>query len=301
MLGMKMRQSYGKTRRLALAGLALGMMVFNLMAQNTPARAATVTTWPTFLGGTQHTGYNGYARPISQSRAARLAVQWTAHAGGGVSGQPIVANGAVYWGSWDGYLNATSLSGKPLWRVFLGTTYVKRCIPPEAGVASTPTLTYLNGQAVLVVGGGNATLYAVNAANGHIIWRTRLGTSPATFLWSSPTIVNGAIYIGLSSFGDCPLMQGGLAKLDLASGTITALFHTVPDGCTGASIWGTPTVDVGRNIVYAATGNIDDPCNTGDPTYGDAVIALDASNLSPLDSWSVPADESGKDEDFGAT
>jgi len=296
-----MGQNHTAKHRLMPVSLALGLALFSMVAQSTPSAAATVGTWPTYLGGTQHTDYNGSERTITPANVARLRVQWAAHAGGGISGQPIVANNAIYWGSWDGYLHATTLGGRALWQVKLGTTYVKNCIPPEAGVASTPTFTYINGQAALVVGGGDATLYAVNAANGHIIWRTRLGASPATFLWSSPTIANGAVYIGISSFGDCPLVQGGLAKLNAATGAITATFYTVPAGCKGASIWGAPTLDVGRDIVYAATGNIDDPCTTGDPTYGNSVIALAASDLTLLDSWQVPDNEAGRDTDFGAT
>jgi len=44
-----------------------------------------------------------------------------------VFAQPIVANGTVYWESFDGYERATSTSGALVWKTFLGTT------TPQAG------------------------------------------------------------------------------------------------------------------------------------------------------------------------
>ena len=66
---------------------------------------------------------------------------WNATSGGPVFAQPIVANGTVYWGSFDGYERATSTSGNLVWKTFLGTTTppAGTCIPPTAGIASTPT------------------------------------------------------------------------------------------------------------------------------------------------------------------
>lgn len=303
--GTVMRQEWmwwqGAGRLMVALGMA-AMLLVSGAGQSGTVAAASAITWPSYLGNISHTNYtnyNGAEQYITPGTVGRLYHIWTARAGGGISGQPIVVNNAIYWGSWDGYLHATSPSGRALWQTFLGYTYVKRCYPPEAGVASTPSFAVINGQPILIVGGGNATLYALNANTGRILWHTLIGTVNQNFLWSSPEIVNGNVYIGLASFGDCPLVQGGLAELNAATGSIENIFYTVPDGCTGGSIWGAPTYDMGRNLLYVATGN-SGTCDQDEPN-SDAILALNANDLSLADSWQVPTSEQVFDSDFGAT
>src|SRR5262249_7004562 len=149
-----------------------------------------------------------------------LKLHWQYHSGGNISTQPVVVNGVIYWGSWDGYEHATDLNGKQIWQTFLGITPVTTgCHPPTAGVASIPAVASVNINGtmttVVFVGGGDANFYAVNAANGMVIWKTPLGTiQEGTFLWSSPVVYQGSVYMGVSSFGDCPLVQGRLVKMD---------------------------------------------------------------------------------------
>ena len=93
----------------------------------------------------------------------------------GVFSQPIVSNGLVYWGSFDGYERATDMSGNLLWQTNLGTTSPPGCTDPsEAGVASTATVTtdvpVGTATSVLYVGGGDAKVYALNAATGAVLW-----------------------------------------------------------------------------------------------------------------------------------
>jgi polyvinyl alcohol dehydrogenase (cytochrome) len=290
-----------KLTQYVLAALLAGLTA---LASHPPgaAFAATTTSWPMFQGDIGHSGYNSAETILNATSVRRLRTVWTAQAGGGISGEAAVANGVIYWGSWDGYLHATTVSGVPLWRAFLGKTNVPSCFPPSAGVADTPTVTTIGGQPAVIVAGGDAVLYALNARTGRVIWQTRLGNSPAHFLWSSPTIYAGAIYIGISSFGDCPLVLGGLAKLSLADGKVEAIFHTTSGGCLGASIWGTPVVDPSTGNVYAATGNVDTTsvCKKG-TQYGTSILALALDTLALVDHWQVPSSQLGFDQDFGAT
>ena len=58
--------------------------------------------------------------------SANLGLAWkTSDAGPshGVFSQPIVSNGMVYWGSFDGYERATTTSGNLVWQTNLGTRY----------------------------------------------------------------------------------------------------------------------------------------------------------------------------------
>ncbi len=119
--------------------------------------------------------------------------------------EPVVYNGQVFFGSWDGNEYATDLKGNKHWSQYLGQTNVKGCEDGNTGVSSTATIANvsINGhnKEVDFVGGGNATFYALNAKNGKILWNTRLGPSPATFIWASPAYYKGSVYIGVVSTG----------------------------------------------------------------------------------------------------
>ena len=114
---------------------------------------------------------------------------------------------------------------------------------------------------------GSAEMIALDALSGDILWRSPLGASPNHLIWSSPAVYGGSVYVGVSSFDDCPLVQGKLVKLDASTGALQATFNTVPTGCEGASIWGSPTIDAAAGTVYVATGN-SRPCSIFGPQLG---------------------------------
>lgn len=303
--------------RIGLAALTIGVLYLGARvalhishAENAPrlvtdagmpglAFTSVAASWPTYMGNEAHTGYNGLERTITASRAHLLRAAWSFATGAGISDQPVVAYDTIFWGTWDGYLHAATLSGHTLWRTNLGATSDSACFPPRAGVASTPIVDHWGKRHVVIVAGGNATVYALDARSGHIIWHRNLGSSPSHFIWSSPIIWHGSVFIGIASFGDCPLVQGGMVKLNEYTGVVQGIMHTVPDGCTGGSIWGTPTIDARTGIIYVATGN----AGTCDATEfnAPAVLAISSSSMEIVDAWQVPTGENGFDEDFGAT
>jgi outer membrane protein assembly factor BamB len=284
-------------RLLAAAGIIAALAGLPLSG----AAAQPSGDWPTYLSNGARTGYNSAETLITPSTAASLTQLWTDTAGGSISAEPIQVNGVVYYGSWDGSEHAVgATTGTQLWSANLGQT--ASCNPPTVGVASTPavgTIT-VNGTATqaVFVGGGDSNFYALNASTGTVIWKTQLGTPPDYFLWSSPLFYNGSIYEGISSFGDCPLIRGGIVRMDATTGAVQNTLYTVPDGCTGASVWGSPTVDAATGDIYFATGN-SGSCGSTEP-LAVAVVQTDSS-LNLLGSWQVPAKQQKVDSDFGST
>ena len=174
--------------------------------------------------------------------------------------QPVVSNGMVYWGSFDGYERATDTAGNLVWQTNLGTTTPPGCTDPSsAGIASTATVTtdvpVGSATSVLYVGGGDSKVYALNAATGAVLWSYNVGGNPNTFVWSSPAVFGNSVYIGVSSFGDCPLIQGQLLQLNRVTGALQNTFNVVPNGCTGGGVWGSPTIDAAAGTIYFDTGN----------------------------------------------
>lgn len=278
----------------------LAMAVMPGPVVNAKAKSAD---WPTFMAGNARTGYNGAESIINRKTAPKLKLHWQNTAAGAISAQPIEANGMVYWGSWDGLEHASNLSdGKDAWTANLGQTSGD-CIKTPQGVLSTATVASVNigGQTTPVdfVGGGDDQLYALNANTGAVIWKTSLGTQPSYFLYSATAYFNGSVYIGVSSLGDCPLIQGQMVQVNATNGVIQHTFNVVPSGCIGGSVWGSPSIDTTTNIIYFATGN-GGTCGQTEPMT-DALVALQASDLSLVGSWQIPASQQVNDGDFGST
>jgi polyvinyl alcohol dehydrogenase (cytochrome) len=286
--------------------------------QAASARAASAATssgdWPTYLHDNGRSGFNSAETIINQTSAPNLKLKWSYQSTGcpnsppsspthTISTQPVVVNGLgrIFWGSWDGCEHATALNGSQAWATYIGQTTDSSCTPPTVGVASTVTYTTIHGNntPVDLVGGGDANFYALNANTGAIIWKTSLGSSPSHFIWSSPAVYNGSVYVGVASFGDCPLVQGQLVQMKVSTGVIQNIFNVVPNGCTGGGVWGSPTIDEAAGTIYFATGNAGS-CSQAEPAAL-AVVELSASNLALIGSWQVPTAQQVSDGDFGST
>jgi hypothetical protein len=256
-----------------------------------------------YRGDLGRSGYYPSETGLTTANAANLKVHWKAAGGVDSFAQPIVYNNMVFWSDWTGNEHGANLSGQDIWKTNIGTTTPPasdNCSPTTSGPTSTPTLATVGGVSTLFVGGGNGVMYALNAQTGATIWQTRLGTSPDNFLWDSPALYNGIIYMGVASYGDCPLVQGKLVALNATSGAITATANMVPNGCIGGGIWSSPTVDASAGTVWVTTGT-PHSCSNG-TTYAPSIVELRASDLSILSSWTVPvSNQSAGDPDFGGT
>src|SRR5438876_8243785 len=297
------RYALGKwMKRWIYLWVILGMLALILTAfipTMLKARAAS-GDWTTYMADNGRSGYNPTETVINPSTAPLLKLKWTHTTAGTISTQPVEANNLIYWGSWDaGNEHATSLSNAHVWTNQLGTTTDTGCNPVSVGVASTSTVATINGRSMLFVGGGNAHFYALDALTGKIIWNTSLGSSPSHFIWSSPAVYNGSVYIGVSSFGDCPLVQGQVIQLNASTGAIQHTFNVVPNGCTGGGVWGAPTIDQANGTIYFATGN-PGACSSSE-TFSVSFIEVKAADLSLVHYWHVPSNEQTGDGDFGST
>jgi len=255
------------------------------------------------MAGNERSGFNKNETILNPDTIPHLKLLWTARAKDRIFSQPVVANGMIYWGSGDGFEHATDVSGKQVWEVNLGASR-QICNTRNNGVYNTATVVSLaiggKQTPVVFVGGGRGTFYALNAATGATIWSTVLGSPPNHYLWSSPLVYNNSVYEGVSSIADCPLIQGKLVQMDIRTGIVMHTFKTVPNGCLGASIWGSPTIDAAADSIYFATGN-GSHCKKKPEPYAVALIKLRASDLTFLDAWQIPPSDQIGDSDFGTT
>ncbi|MEO6795566.1 MAG: PQQ-binding-like beta-propeller repeat protein [Candidatus Dormibacter sp.] len=268
-------------------GLVLAAGTLAFLASAAPASAAD-TAWPKYLhddGGSGFAPGGGITAVIAPH--LKPVSGWPVELGATISTQPVLANGLVYVGAWNGNEYALRPSGAIAWTRFLGiTTKGKACQYP-IGVAGTSVVADVmvggKDRSVLFVGGGGnadaagktfaggtASLFALDALTGGVLWRTALGASPDHFIWSSPAFYHGSVYLGVSAFADCPLIQGQLVQLDAASGRIQHTFNVVAGSCVGGSLWGSPTIDETEGAVYVASGN-GTPCSVFGSAVGSAL------------------------------
>jgi hypothetical protein len=270
--------------------------VFAISGQPASSNAAS-NSWPTYLQNPGRSSFDAAETTLTSSNVGKLTLKWTAHGQGGISAQPVFGNGLMYWGSWDGEMHATNSSGVDVWTANLGQQSVAGCDPPTVGIGGTATIGSLGGVPAIFVGGGNNTMYALNANTGAVIWSDTLAATNDYFIWDSPLVFNGSLYIGISSFGSCPNSLGKVLRLDLATGAIQNTLVLVGTTCPGDGVWGSPAVDVVSGIIYFATG---DGC-PGDPN-SDAVVSVSSGDLTLIDRWTVPISQLGTgDIDFGST
>jgi uncharacterized protein (TIGR03437 family) len=113
-------------------------------------------------------------------------------------------------------------------------------------------------------------------------------------------LYNGAIYIGIASLGDCPLVRGGVARISVSDPSHPLVRYLVPDGALGAGVWSTPAIDEQNNMLYVTTGNADvQDARSG--SWGSALLALDGTTLVIRAWYFKPIATFDPDADWGSS
>jgi polyvinyl alcohol dehydrogenase (cytochrome) len=267
------------------------------LAGATPAGAvSSATDWPAYLDGPTHNSYAAAQTAITP--ATNVTSKW--HFADSFLTSPVVADGAVFAGSFLGYLykiNATS--GAVENKIFMGFVKTTHC--GGLGFASNVTVAFdpSRQEDVVYVAAPDGFLHAFSEATMTELWKSQIIPTPgnAYFQWSSPTVANGNVYVGISSNCDLPLVRGGVAGFNQSTGARFATFYTVPNGQIGGSVWSTPAVDSAGNV-YISTGNSSTRAN---PHLTDSIVKLSPA-LTELGSWTIPSGPNVVgDDDFGAS
>jgi polyvinyl alcohol dehydrogenase (cytochrome) len=196
--------------------------------------------------------------------------------------QPIVAGGRVFVGSALGMVySLDSASGCTYWSFDAG-----------AGVRTAITIGPGN---VAYFGDLRANAYALDAVTGKLLWKTTVDDHALSRITGSPALYEGKLYVPVASRSEwlaadshyeCCTFRGSVVALDAKTGKQIWKTYTIADrpkptrktkngtqlwGPSGGGVWGSPTVDTRRNILYIATGdNYSEPATP----MTDAVVAL---------------------------
>ena len=306
------RRAAGPYRRgVSVATLAIGgtlLLVATTLASCSSTSPSALGPLATYHADNARTGYSTDTG-ITSANAASLTEQWSKKETAAISAQAIVNDGVVYWGDWNGIEHATTTGGMSLWSTSIGIAPRPSACPFKQlgpiGVVSSATVGEIDGKRAVWVGGGNGSMYALDASTGAVIWQTQLGSSPLHVLWSSPSFFDGSIYEGVASWNDCPDINGSLVRLNAATGAIQATFTpSIPSTCVGVGIWSSVASDPSTDAIYVGTGptylksDLSKPCMSPDEQ---GVVRLNPNTLTLESRWQLPPGQAGFDLDFGAT
>ena len=267
---------------------------------------------------------------LTAEQVPNLKLEWAYGFAGDVTAfaAATVVDGHVFVGSAGGLVQGLSAQSGCLKWTFQATGPVR----------AAPLVARGDGRDVLLLGDLTGWYYALDAASGEVVWKTRIETHDSTRLTGAAAVHDGIAYVPVSSWeesrsGDpdypCCTFRGSVVAVRVRDGE--QLWKTYMtdaprergknargaplSGPSGAAIWSTPTVDAARGLLYVTTG--DNYTQPATPT-SDAVVALALANgriawikqTTPNDAYNsscqrdhrsnCPFDE-GPDYDYGSS
>jgi polyvinyl alcohol dehydrogenase (cytochrome) len=254
--------------------------------------------------GTSTPGWNGWsadamtnrrfqpakAAGLTPASVARLEMKWAFGIPGASSmyGQPTIVDGNVFIGSDSGFLYALdAVSGCVHWS-----------FQAQAGLRSTPMLAPAkpgSTQMAAFFGDIRGNAYSVDASSGELLWKVSVDSHPLTRITAGVKVYNGRVYVPVANLEEpgstgydylCCTSRGIVVVLDAATGKQIWKTYTITEkaspqktskgvdflGPSGASVWGSVTLDPKRRAVYVSTGNAFSAPDVG---RADAVMAMD--------------------------
>jgi len=231
---------------------------------------------------------------LTAADVPRLGLKWAFGFPGDLqaNAQPTVANGRVFVGSAGGIVYSLDAATGCVHWFFEAGAGVRTAI-------SIARLTTRRGRLdAAFFGDQSGNAYAVDAADGTLLWKTRVELFPLARITGSPVFYQGRLYVPVASGEEgagarpeyeCCRFRGSVVALDAATGRQIWKTYTIPEepaptrknrvgtqlwGPSGAPVWSSPAIDPRRHALYVTTGdNYSDP-----PTrMSDAFVALDLS------------------------
>jgi len=177
-----------------------------------------VINWPLFHGNAALTGYVDVKLPDKPEVLWRFKTKDKLP----IKSSPIIADGRVYFGSFDDSLYALNVAdGSIAWKA-------------EAGATIEGTPCYANG--IVYVGSLDTNVYAFDAKTGKPVWTFKTGDA----VKGGPNVVNGKVLIGS--------YDSKLYSLDAKTGKLDWSFET------SNYVYSTPSIWEGRTVFGGCDG-----------------------------------------------
>ena len=254
------------------------------------ADPASLPAWNGWSPGIDNARFQPRAAAGLTARSVRrLTLKWAFGFPGGASNlsQPSVVSGRIFVGSDNTALYSLDARTGCVYWSFIADS-AGRYAPIVAPIEGHPGVRY-----AVYFATGRGRVYAVNAQNGQLVWKTAL--HGMLHISGSAAYYGGRLYVpiaGTETVGGsnpgyaCCRSRGGVAAFDANTGRLIWRVSTLPEplrrlgrnaagvalwGPSGASDWNTPTIDPARQLLYVGTGNNYGP--DASPT-SDSILAL---------------------------
>ncbi|MGZ6953414.1 MAG: outer membrane protein assembly factor BamB family protein [Acidimicrobiia bacterium] len=293
------------TRRLRTArALALCVMLAALAACD----------WTGYLGGPEHHSSSA-DDTIGVTDVPNLVPQWSWRPRdvdgepGSLFASPVTFGNRLFVGANIGDFVAVDMTtGEQLWSRYFG--FQPSIVCPAMGIVSTAAVRDDgNGNPLVYVNAPDGYLYELDGRTGATVWRSVVQIPSTTendaFSWSSPTVANGRVYVGVSSNCDTPFVRGAVKAYDEQTGALLATAWTMPTGNVGAGVWTSVAADAGG--VYVTIGSTYGDVNDAHPATATnefdqySMMKFDPTTLAAKGKWVAPAANSLGDPDFGSS
>src|SRR5262249_17031599 len=167
---------------------------------------------------------------ITPSNVSTLKLKWAFNLGDVTMArsQPTIVGGRMFIGTLTGVVYSLDAA--------TGCTYWG--FKANTGVRSGVAVGDANGTPAVYFGDGGATVYALNADTGELIWKVRPVDHFATAVTATPRFHNGVVYQPFSSFEEalgpepkfeCCTFRGSVVALDAATGKKIWQSFTIPE------------------------------------------------------------------------
>ncbi len=229
------------------------------VAANQPSMQTDPGNWPQLrydVNGTADTNGAG----INSTNVAKLTSSWTQTSPTLYASTPAVVGDTVYTTTNKSLYAYDLKTGKELWH------YADvPAAPLETSSVAVDTATHM-----AYYGTSDVRVFAVNTETHQMVWNVQLSSDKEAYIWDSPLLVNGLLYIGISSVKDDPCIRGTIFALDPATGSIQWKYYAGDTLTVG--IWASITANPAEQELLVDTGD----CTNGvQNSLEDSVLALD--------------------------
>lgn len=244
------------------------------------------SSWNGWGNGLENTRFERWE--LNDFNVPKLELKWAfGIPGAAISfAQPTIVGGRIFIGG----------ASRKVYSLDATTGCIIWVFEPQANVRAAITIAEQDGRYAALLADQRANVYSLDVRNGELLWKTHIDDHPAAHITGAPALYKDRLYVPISSGEDGPSLnpkyecctgRGGVVAVDMKTGK--KLWHTysiaeAPHptkknkvgtqlwGPSGASIWGAPTIDVKRNVLYVGTGD-----NHSDPETdtSDAILAMD--------------------------
>lgn len=288
--------------KIATLGIAASCLIIFLsllaLPQASPLACKERENAPVDTSGPQWNGWSpsannarfqdATAAGLSAGSVKALKLKWAFNLGnvGVARAQPVIVADRLFTTAQNGAVYALdAATGCLHWR-----------FQADTAIRSGVTFGDANRTSAVFFGDFRGTMYAVDAGDGRLIWKSKALEHPASMITATPRFYDGVIYQPVSSFEEalaakpdyqCCTFRGSVVALDSGTGKMIWQGFTIVQepgpirksatgvqqyGPSGAAVWSSPTIDPQVGALYVATGDnySDPPTNTSD-----AVLAMD--------------------------